>query len=262
MIRLWVLARMVWLDLFRRKDPYVLLMVLGALLAALLSFDIFGLGNLVRYLKDVGLLLTWLLAWVLAVQLAARQLPQEERRHTIFSLIAKPITRADLVLGKWLGAWLAAAAGTALLYAATWLVVLLRGGNFELVTLMQVLLLHLCFLAFVTALSIALTTILTQSAAMTMAYLLTGAGYFLAARLPVMATGAAPAKTNVLLVLYYALPHLELFDLRQRLVHDWGPIPAGVLLGILGYGALWTAGLLLLAWLAYRRTRFTRGEMT
>ena len=72
MIRILVLARMVWLELFRRKDPYVLLLVLAALLGALLSFNIFGLGSLVRYIEDSGLLLTWLLSWVLAVQLAGR----------------------------------------------------------------------------------------------------------------------------------------------------------------------------------------------
>ena len=259
---IFVLARMVWLELFRRKDPYVLLLVLAALLAALLSFDVFGLGSLVRYIKDAGLLLTWLLSWVLAIQLAGRQLPQEETRHTIFSLVAKPISRAELVLGKWLGSWLAAGAGTVLLYAATWLAVGLRGGTFGLTTLAQALLLHLFFLAIITALSIALSTRLTQSAATTVAYLLTGAGYFLAARLPAMALGATPLKNNALFVFYYAIPHLELFDLRQRLVHDWGPLPGGILLGILGYGLLWIASLLLLAWLAYRRRRFTRGEMT
>ena len=262
MIRILVLARMVWLELFRRKDPYVLLLVLAALLGALLSFNIFGLGSLVRYIEDSGLLLTWLLSWVLAVQLAGRQLPQEETRHTIFSLVAKPITRAELIVGKWLGAWLAAAAGTALLYAATWLAVALRGGDFGCAMLAQTLLLHLCFLAVVTALAIALSTGLTLSAATTLAYLLSGAGYFLAVRLPAMAEGAAPLKANVLLALYYAAPHLELFDLRQRLVHEWGPIPAGVLLGLVGDALLWTAGLLLLAWLVYRRRRFTRGEMT
>lgn len=262
MIRILVLARMVWLELFRRKDPYVLLLVLAALLGALLSFDIFGLGSLVRYLKDSGLLLSWLLAWLLAVQLAGRQLPQEESRHTIFSLIAKPITRAELVVGKWLGAWLATTAGTALLYATTWLAIALRGGTFDCATLAQTLFLHVCFLAIVTALAVALSTALTQSAATTLAYLVSGAGYFLAARLPALAAGAAPLKHHALLALYYLAPHLELFDLRQRLVHEWGPVPAGVLLGIAGYGLLWAAGLLLLAWLIYRRRHFTRGEMT
>ena len=261
MSRIGVLAKMVWLELFRRKDPYVLLLILAALLVALLSFNIFGLGNLVRYIKDVGLLLTWLLAWVLAIQLAGRQLPQEETRHTIFSLVAKPITRAELVIGKWLGAWLAAAAGTALFYMATWMVVLLRGGNFELAALAQALLLHATFLAFITALAIAFTTFLTQSAATTLAYLISGAGYFLAARLPILAVGTEPLKANAMLILYYAMPHLELLDLRQRLVHEWGPIPMSVLLGIVFYGALWVAGLLLLAWLIYRRRRFIRDTM-
>jgi hypothetical protein len=62
-----------------------------------------------------------------------------------------------------------------------------------------------------------------------------------------------------LLALYYLLPHFELFDLRQRLVHDWGPAPWPVVAGVLLYGALMSATFVLLAWLGYRRRRFVRG---
>jgi hypothetical protein len=53
--------------------------------------------------------------------------------------------------------------------------------------------------------------------------------------------------------LYYAIPHLELFDIRELIVHDWPLIPWGVWLIALAYAAAYTALLLLLSWLVFRR---------
>ena len=209
MIRVLVIARMVWLDLLRRKDMYVLLILLAGLLLALLSLNIYGLGGLVRYVKDAGLLLAWLCSWILAISVASRQLPQEENRRTIFSLLAKPLTRGELLLGKWLGAWTVVCAATALFYLLIVLVVAARGGRFETATLAQ---------------------------------------------------AESGLRADGLMVLYYALPHLELFDMRQRAVHDWGPAPGAFIAGLVLYSLVWIALLLLLGWLGYRRKRFTRGE--
>jgi uncharacterized protein (TIGR03382 family) len=49
--------------------------------------------------------------------------------------------------------------------------------------------------------------------------------------------------------------------MRQRLVHDWGSVSGLTLAGVVTYGALLTLGFLMLAWLGYRRKRFSRGEI-
>ena len=260
MIRVLVIARMVWLDLLRRKDMYVLLILLAGLLLALLSLNIYGLGGLVRYVKDAGLLLAWRCSWILAISVASRQLPQEENRRTIFSLLAKPLTRGELLLGKWLGAWTVVCAATALFYLLIVLVVAARGGRFETATLAQAGLLHALSLGVLTALALALSTRATQSAAAALAYVCALAGYLILPRVPVFLAAESGLRANGLMVLYYALPHLELFDMRQRAVHDWGPAPGAFIAGLVLYSLVWIALLLLLGWLGYRRKRFTRGE--
>ena len=261
MRRVFVIAHMVWLDLLRRKDIYVLLILLAALLLALLSLNIFGLGQLSIYLKDAGLLLAWLFSWILAINVASRQLPQEENRRTIFSLLAKPLTRGELLVGKWLGAWTAVCAATALFYLLMTLMVAVRGGRFEATTLVQAGLLHAAGLGLLTALALTLSTRVTQSAAATLAYIFTLASYLIVPRVPAFLATESGLRAGGLMALYYALPHLELFDLRQRAVHDWGPVPGGLLAGILLYGGVWVALLLLLGWLGFRHKPFTRGAI-
>ncbi len=260
MIRIRAIARVVWLEMLRRKDLYVLLILLGALLAALLSVNAFGLGAVVRYLIDVGLLFAWVFSVILTVGLAGRQLPQEESRRTIYPLLAKPVTRREVLLGKWLGAWSAAAAATLLFYALVLGVALARGARFDPACLAEAVLLHLTALAAIAALTLALTTRLTGDAATTLAYVVCAAALTIAPSAPRLLAKAEGFAAGGLLALYYALPHFELFDLRQRLTHDWGPAPGGTVAAVLAYGAVWTALFLLLAWMGYRRKRFRRGE--
>jgi ABC-type transport system involved in multi-copper enzyme maturation permease subunit len=261
MRRTWTLATIVWLEMLRRKDIYVLFIMLAALLVAMIALDAFGLGQVTGYVKDIGLLAAWLLGWILAVNAAIRQLPQEETRGTVFPLLAKPVSRWNLITGKWLGVWAVVAAATLLFYAATWGIVALKGGRFDPLTLCQACLLHIVALAVVVAIGIALSTRMNADAAGATAYVLTGAAFLVVPRIPALLAVAPGLDGTMLSGLYYLLPHFELFDMRQRLVHDWGSVSGLTLAGVVTYGALLTLGFLMLAWLGYRRKRFSRGEI-
>jgi len=261
MIRILTLAWLVWLEMLRRKDVYVLLILLVAFLVTLMALNLFGLGQAVSYLKEIGLLLAWVCSWILAVSVSARQLPQEERQGTIFPLLAKPVSRAEVLLGKWLGAWVVTGAATLVFYALLAGMVALRGGGFGGVVLAQAWLLHFGLLGIITALGIAFSTRLHGDAASALTYVVTLAAWLVLPRVPDLMLTARGALQTGLMTIYYALPHLELFDLRHRLVYGWPPVPGAVVLWILVYGLLMTAVFLTLGWLAYRNKRFTRGAI-
>lgn len=259
MTRVLIMAGVVWLEMLRRKDVYVLLVLLLAFLIILMSLDIFGLGEVTTYVKDIGLLLAWLFAWILAVNVSARQLPQEEKQGTIFPLLAKPVGRGQVVLGKWLGAWSVASAATVVFYAILALIVAARGGRFGWLELAQGMALHFFLLGIIAALGIALSTRMHYDAAVSLTYLATLAAFLLLPRVPTLMLHAQGARRTGLLIVYYALPHLELFDMRRRLVYEWGPADSGTVAMVLVYGAMVTAMFLLLAWIGYRRKRLVRG---
>lgn len=254
-----ILARVVWLEILRRKDLYVLGLLLAAALAALLSTDAFGAAGAGRYLVDAGATLAWAASLILTLSAAARQLPAEEARGTIFTLLSKPVSRASVIVGKWLGAWTAGAAAAALFYGVTLAAAALRGGGVDGRTLAQALLLHAAGLSIATALALALSTRLTLGAALTVAWLVVLDSWFFAGRIPELAGGAGPARGAILLAVYFATPQWPLFDLRLRLAHGWGPAPAAAVGAALAYAAGWTVLLLGLAWLGYRRRYFKRG---
>lgn len=256
--RIWTLASVVWLEMLRRKDVYVLLILLAALLGYLLSLDFFGSTAAVRYIWEAGLLLAWLFSWVLTVSIVCRQIPNEERTGTVFPLLSKPVSRNELLVGKWFGGWTAASVATAAFYAAVIGVVLLRGGAVDPFTLCQSFLLHAAMLAILAALALTFSTCLTREASLTLTYIVAVVCFLFVPRVAEMLVYAeGPARVFVS-GLYYGLPHFELFDMRRRMVHGWGAAPWSVVAGILLYAALWTAGLLLASAAIYRNKSLRR----
>lgn len=261
MSRILTIAQVAWLELLRRKELYVLGILMAGILGALFSVNVYGLGGAVGHIKELGLLLAWIISWVLAVNVTARQIPQEELRGTLFPLLAKPVTRAEFLLGKWLGCWSIVCSATMVFYLLTALVVALRGGTFNPSVFAQCLLLHFAALAVISALALLFSTRLHHDAAATLTFVaIISACVFVPSIPNLLLIEWGWRKTN-LLILYYLLPHFELFDLRQRLIHEGAAAPADAVILAILYGAALTSAILILAWLAYRNKRFSRGEI-
>lgn len=261
MRRMLVLAQTLWLEVIRKKDVYVLLILMGALLVVLVSLNIFGLGGVVRYVKDLGLLMAWFFSWILAIMVTIRQLPDEENKGTIFPLLAKPVTRLELVAGKWLGAWTTSLAATLLFYLLIGGVVKGKGGSFDSLALLQGYLLHGCALGVIVAIALAFSTRMNPDAALSLTCILTGVSFVVVPRVPEFLSRESGFIGGGLMFLYNALPHFEVFDMRKRLIHDFGPAGWNTVFLVLLYGIALTLLFLLIAWLAYRNKRFSRSTL-
>lgn len=261
MKRIWALAWLAWLEMARRKDIYVLFLIVAVFLAGVVGLDVFGLGGMSGYVKDAGLMAAWILGWILAVGTAVRQLTQEEVRGTVFVLLSKPVSRLEVVIGKWLGAWLMVTAAVGCFYLTVWLAAALKGGHMDLVCLGQAFLLHAVAIGLVVAIGVAFSTRLAADAAATLTYTVTGAAFLLLPRVPSLLVEAQGISGVLMQILYYLLPHLELFDLRRRMVHGWGPAGWEVVALVAAYGVLWMAAVLCLAWAGYRHRKFSRGNL-
>jgi ABC-type transport system involved in multi-copper enzyme maturation permease subunit len=261
MLRIRTIAWIIWLEVIRRKDVYVLLVMLGALLVTIVSLDIFGLGGVVRYVTDIGLLMVWIFGWILAISVGSRQLPQEESRGTIFSLLAKPITRFEVVTGKWLGSWTIVSASTILFYSLVIGVVLVKGGRIHPVALLQGCVLHSLVLGIISAVAIAFSTRMNKDAAASISYVLTAAAFVVVPRIPEFMTREVGLRGNILMFFYNLMPHFEVFDMRKRIVHDYGPVEWKWFALVTAYGVALISLFLLMAWVAYRKKCFSREEL-
>src|SRR5690349_15853118 len=101
------IASIVVKELYRRKDFYVLFVLTAVITLLMGSLNFFNDDKIVCYLNEICLLLIWISAIAIAIGTSARQIPSERENRTIFPLLAKPVTRGQMIAGKFLGCWLA-----------------------------------------------------------------------------------------------------------------------------------------------------------
>lgn len=253
---LWPLASVVIRELYRRKDFYVLF-VLVALTSLLLgSVSFFNDDRIVRFLKELSLQLIWVSTLVLAVTTAARQLPAERELRTIFPLLAKPVTRGQVVLGKFLGCWLASGLTVVVFYLFYGLLTAVRGEGISLLPLFQLVTLHWFMLGMVVALVLLGSVVFAApSSNVTICFILLGGIFFLGRHLNKIAATMAEPTGSIVYTLYFLLPHFEIFDVRNLVIHEFGLVPAGPFALALLYAAVYVALFLTGAWLVFRRQR-------
>ncbi len=239
------------LETFRRKDVYVVLVLMGLMIAGAAAFGFFGVRGLEVFLRDVTFTVIGLFSTVLAVIVAARQIPEEVQRRTLYPLMARPISRWQLLLGKWVAASLTAILAFLLLAAAARILLACFGVAVETI-FWQYLLLKSLGLVWLCALTVALSVLMTHGAAVVLSLILAlGSGAFTRiALLYHVETGVWNAFANVL---YGLLPHYDFFDLGRKVTYGWDPVPGWVLGYLASYALLGSLVWLGIGWLRFRR---------
>src|SRR5947209_9477619 len=106
----------------RDKVLYNLVLFAILLIAASYMLGQLTAGQDVKIIKDLGLAATSLFGLFIAVFIGIGLVSKEVERRSIYSLLAKPIHRYQLVIGKYCGLTLTLAANIAVMAAALYLV--------------------------------------------------------------------------------------------------------------------------------------------
>lgn len=254
MNNIFALSGIVVKELYRRKDFYVLF-ILTALVTVLLgSVNFFNDKTVVRFLKEACLLLIWISSLVIAVTTTARQIPAEKENRTIFPLLAKPVTRTHLILGKFLGCWIATGMSLLLFYLFFALVTGSRDHSWPLVNYFQALWLHWMFSAVVVALVLLGSIVFAApSSNATISFIVVIGILLLGRHLNKVAVQLTEPLRSLLYSLYFAIPHLEFFDVRELVIHNAGLIPWDKFALATLYGTGYTAVFLIAACLVFQR---------
>ena len=247
------IAGLVIKEIFRKKDFYVALILIGVILFYAQGLQFYHVENISRYLMELGLALIYLFSVILTAALTARQYPSEMQNRTGLILFAKPISRSQFVLGKTLGSFFAGAGCFTVFYLIFLAVIWSKAGQVSLPLSVQAYYLFLLNLLVLSAMTGFFSYSLTVGANITISlttYLLIntyGAGLRESASvLPAPARMACEA-------LYFSWPHFEFFDLRHRFIHDWPALPPLLMLALTAYAFFYAGAFLVLACVVLRR---------
>lgn len=248
------IAAVVLKEAYRRKDFYVLFVLTAVLTIALGSANFFNDKSIVRYLKEVCLLFIWISAMVIAVTTAARQIPAERENRTIFPLLAKPVSRWDVLLGKFLGCWTAGGCALILFYLFFAVISGIREHDWPLLNYFQAFWLHWIFIGVVVAMVLLGSVVFAApSSNSTIAFVVILGILLLGRHLNRLALAQPPPLSFILSLLYYVMPHLEFFDVRDLIIHQTALIPWWAWGVATLYGLFYMAAFLALGWIRFRR---------
>jgi ABC-type transport system involved in multi-copper enzyme maturation permease subunit len=224
-------------------------------------------GQDVKIIKDLGLAATSVFGLFIAIFIGIGLVSKEVEKRSIYSLLAKPIGRRQLVVGKYAGLLLTLAVNLSVMALALYAVLAYMGWDASPRTIqawerpaLDPLLLRAFFLTFVelavvTAIALFFSTFSTPllSAALTF-------GFFVAGRFSADLRNfdqAVDSRTAAVVakVLYWILPNLGSFDVRAQVVHGQ-PVSAGYIALMTGYGALYITALVVASTLVFSRRDF------
>ena len=261
------IALSVFRESIRDRVPYNLVLFAVLLMAASYFLGQLTAGQDVKIIKDLGLAATALFGLFIAIFIGIGLVSKEVERRSIYALLAKPISRQQLVLGKYAGLVLTLAVNVAVmtlaLYAVlaymTWTTPANIHESWDAPgidpRLLKAVFLIFVELMLVTALALFFSTFSTPllSAVLTLGLYIVG--HFNADLRNFESVVESRSAAWLARALYHFLPDLSAFDVKTQVVHGL-EVPAGYLALTTGYGALYIALLLAAAILIFSRRDF------
>lgn len=251
--RIHLIAGTIFTEAVRRREIYAIVLITMLLLGVGSTIHFFGLEGLRKFYFEISLKVMSAATALTVIVLGARQLPREFERRTIYTLLAKPVTRWEFLLGKYLGV-----VGAGVFCLALFMVVFLIGAAMnhalpQLATFLQYAFLQVLMIAVVAALAFLLSMVMGLDAAITVAALFYLLGQVLTNTLTVLYDFMSPAGQLVLKVLNYGVPQPAIFDLSGKVVHGWAPAAGWALLLATGYAAMFVVPYLAISLGLFRR---------
>jgi ABC-type transport system involved in multi-copper enzyme maturation permease subunit len=230
-------------EAIRDRILYSLVVFALAMIAASVVLSKVSVGGEARIIKDLGLAAIGLVGTLIATFIGVGLVHKEVERRTLYTIVTKPIRRADFVIGKYLGLSLTLAANVAIMGGA--LIVLASSMEARLTwELLVPVALTFVKLMIVTAIALFFSTFSTPtlSAIFTLALVVAGS---LAPDLKLFAAtfGGAVLQT-VIAALYMLMPNLAALDIGGSVVNG-RPVPLVIAGLAASYGVAYATALLI-----------------
>ncbi|HEX8234603.1 MAG TPA: ABC transporter permease subunit [Abditibacteriaceae bacterium] len=266
----------------RRRWMTALLAFAVVLLVLSTFFRWMQAGEEQKFLRDFGIGFIIIMTLLMAIFLGVSLVPPEIERRTIFTILSKPVDRGEFLIGKFLGLCLTllvnlAVMGVAFLasyaifrisrlgYAgAMEMVPNVRPGLvFELSNLARALVLQYGQLVVMAALAITLSLVVSGITAIVFCFLAYFGGQMSSywEHLEQHASGEQGSGglsgpvVGMIKMVYFVLPRLDKFEVRERLVNDM-PVAFNYMWKAMSSGLIYVAVLLAIAYLVFSDREF------
>lgn len=278
-----VIAMATFREALRRRWMTVLLAFGLVLIALSVFFTSLSPGTEEQFIRDFGTGFIIIMTTLMAIFLGVSLVPPEIERRTIFTILSKPVNRAEFLIGKYLGLCLTLLVNLVLLTAMFLLAYSIfelkykhgfagamksvPGGDqslsFNLINLCKAMALQYGQLVILASLALLLSLIVSNMTAIVFCFVVYFGGQMsaywehLGEHNGRQAGGnqMSPAVENFVKIVYFVLPRLDRFDVRTRLVGQL-PVEFNYMWKSFGSGIVYSAVLLIVSYLIFSDREF------
>jgi ABC-type transport system involved in multi-copper enzyme maturation permease subunit len=248
--RVTAIALNTFREAIRNRVLYLLLVFAVGMISFAQILSLLTVGSEEKIIKDFGLASIDIFGVLTAVFIGVGLVSREIERRTVYTLLAKPIHRAEFVLGKYGGLVLTLLVNTTVMALWFFLILAIK-GMFDARLAIAVLMLYMGSLL-ITAIAVLFSCLSTPMLSSVMTLALWAIGHLLWS-LQVIETKTPSAAARALWrTLYYLLPNFSNFDIKGQVVHGLAVDASAVGFAAL-YLALYGAAVLIGACLVFQR---------
>jgi Cu-processing system permease protein len=224
-------------------------------------------GQDVKIIKDLGLSATSVFGLFIAVFIGIGLVSKEVERRSIYSLLAKPIRRYELVIGKYFGLTLTLAVNVAVMAASIYLVLAIMAWRAPASdaaawdapaldpALLEAVGMIFVELMLVTAVALFFSTFSSPMLSAAFTFGLYIVGHFSSDLRNFQQVVDSPAAARLARSLYWVLPNFAQFDIKGDVVHGIH-VPVGYMAVSVAYAAVYIGVLLAIAVIVFSRRDF------
>ncbi len=262
----WIAVN-VFRESVRDKVLYNLVLFAILLMGAAYLIGQLTAGQDVKIVKDLGLAAISIFGLFIGVFIGIQLVSKEVERRSLYGLLAKPINRHQVVLGKYAGLLLTLAINISVMALALYALLAYVALQFppevaqaleapaldpRLLTAVALIFVEL---SVVTAIALFFSTFSTPILSAALTFGLFVAGHFSNDLLNFEQVVSSPLAGSVARGLYWVLPNLTTFDVKSLVVHGQ-TVPLGLIAIALAYAATYIGVLLVASVLIFSRRDF------
>jgi len=254
-VKTWAVIANTFREAIRDKVLYNLVFFALLVMGASVVIGNMTLGETIKIILDLSLAAMSVFGLLIAIFVGIGLVHKEIQRRTLYMLLARPISRRNFVIGKYLGLMLVIALNVAIMTAALLALMALyspgamNGGIFVAVLLILV------ELMVVTAVAVLFSTFSTPTLSAMLTLGVWVIGRFSSDLVEFARKTEDPVARALVTGVHYVLPNLEKFDVKHLVVYNMVIEPAYVG-GAIVYGLLYIVFLIGLAAVIFERRDF------
>jgi ABC-type transport system involved in multi-copper enzyme maturation permease subunit len=264
---IWIVAGAAFKESVRDRVPYTMVVFAVLMMAASYLISQLTAGQDLKIIKDLGLAAMTIFGLLIAVFIGIGLVSKEVERKSVFGLLTKPVTRAQFILGKYLGLVMTLVVNLSAMTVAYYLVLFYMDATSgmsikaawaapamdprQLVAIVLIV----AELALVTAVALLFSSFSSPLLSALLTLGLWVAGHFNGDLRQFEQVVDQPVVAWIARTLYYLLPNLAPFNVKAEVVYGQ-PVSPGHVGFTLLYAAVYISALLMAAVAIFRRRDF------